>query len=288
MDRLRLFAASAALLLAAWLPRLVPNTYSSDDFILLHGESVEQSVRMYATQGRLGMAVLHLALTGLGASPVHSYTALNLAAVALLAAAAVLLLRLWDLEAAWPLAPLVGALAFVHPYAAETWSFRIAPIYSAAALALALWGVVLIRRERGRTARGIGLVVLSLSIYQVALNPLLVAVCIGACLDLWRVGPDRDAIRATAKVWLITLGAILAACVAYLVLSKIALLPMGMRMEARTELLPLGDAAWRAKQVWRLLPQILGLDAHLSAPLLAVAQVMLLIVVVAKIGRAHV
>ena len=67
--RTRLYAASAAVLLVAWLPKLVPNAYSVDDYVLLHGEPIEQSLRMYLMQGRFGMALLHWLLSALGASP---------------------------------------------------------------------------------------------------------------------------------------------------------------------------------------------------------------------------
>jgi hypothetical protein len=273
---LRAFLAAAALLFAAWLPRLVPNAYSSDDYVLLHGEVVDQSIRMYATQGRFGMAALSVGLTALGASPVHAYTALNLVAIALLAAASVQLLRIWDLERDWPLAPLLCALAFVHPFAAETWSFRIAPFYFASAVSLALWGLALIRRGRGQTSWGIALIIASLSIYQVGLNPILVAIGIGACLDLWRVGPSREGVAATVKVWLITLGAVVAACAAYFVLVKLVLAVLGIGMEARSELLPLRDVPWQLKQIARTLPMLLGHDRHLGAPLLEVLQISLL------------
>jgi len=274
-------------LFAAWLPRLVPNSYSTDDYILLHGEPLSQSLHMYAAQGRFGMAALHLGLSSLGVSPIHAYTLLNLAAVLLLAAASVWLVRLWDLEDAGLAPYLMGPLAFAHPFAAETWSFRIGPIYFAAAMALALYGLFLIRRGRGRTLLGAALIIVSLSIYQVGLNPLLVAIGIGACLDLWKVAPDRsvprpwndavatldrEAVQATLKVWAITLGVVLAACLVYFVLIKIALAVLQIEVESRAGFLIPSELGWRVKQVVRLLPRLLGRDHQLGAPLLHALQ----------------
>ena len=273
---LRLFAVTAAVLFAAWLPKLVPNAYSVDDYILLHGEPLSQTLRMYAAQGRFGMALLHLGLTQLGASPIHAYTLLHLASVLLLAAAAVLLVRVWDLEGEGPLPFVIAPLAFIHPFSSETWSFRIAPIYFAIAMALALGGLWLIRRGRGRTLVGAALIVASLSVYQVGLNPLLVAIGIGACLDLWRVGSDREAVRATLRVWLLTFAIVLAACLAYFALMKLLLLALGIGAEQRAGFLQVEDVAWRAKQVWRLLPRLLGRDAQLGSPLQGALQLGLL------------
>jgi hypothetical protein len=273
---MRLFAASAAVLLAAWLPQLTPNAYSIDDYILLHGEALPSTLRMYATQGRFGMAALHLLLTSLGISPVHSYTALGLVSIALLAGACVLLARAWDLEGQGALPLFALPLAFIHPYAAETWSFRIGPIYFASAMVLALWGLCLIRRGRERTLLGMALIAASLSVYQVGLNPLLVAIGLGACLDLWRVGPQREAVSAVVKVWLLTLGAVLLAFLAYFALMQLALLLLHLEGEARAQTLAPADVPGRLVQIWKQLERLLGNDHQLGAPLLYAVQLALL------------
>jgi len=270
---LEILGAAAFALLAAWGPKLVPGYWSIDDYILVHGETLGDTLAHYAAQGRLGMAALHVALRGLGADPARAHTFLSLCAVGLLAVAAWLLVRVWDVEEEGAPALAAAAIAFVHPYASETWSFRIAPFYYALAMVMALGGLWLIRRGRERTLAGVALVAGSLAVYQVALGPLLVALLLGACIDLARVGPERGVVL---KVWAMTAGAVLAACLLWFGAMQLALFLMKVPAEARAQLVALGDVPWRARQVWALFERFLWNDPRLSAPLLGVLQIALL------------
>ena len=115
-------------------------------------------------QGRPGQAALYLVLEALGAHPVHAGTLLNWVALGLLAWAALLLLRAWDVPPT-PLSVLCVAVAFVHPNLAETFTFRFVPMFFAVATVLAIGGLARVRA--GAAVTGGLLMLASLTVYQV-------------------------------------------------------------------------------------------------------------------------
>lgn len=283
---LQLWLGACGLLLLAFTTRLAPGWASVDDVQLQAGYEPKVLRAHFLAQGRFGMALLHQALSQLGADPVHAPTLHAWLAIALFAAGAVLLARAWDLQDDPPAALLACALPLAHPYFAETWSFRIAPLYCALAQLLAFGALALLRRGRGWLVAPGLLVTASLTIYQVGLSPLLVAVFLGALLDLVRAGGDRAALRAAARVWLVILAVIAGAVLLYLALNALVLALAGVAAEARNGLLPPSGWPERALELLRVARQMVWRERALSAPWLVWLQLALL-AATAALGLRH-
>lgn len=264
---LRLWLACAALLALAFLPKLVPGWASSDDLALYTSVIGERAHRaQYLSQGRFGMALLDLVLLRLGMDPVHAPSFFSLVSIALFAACAVLLARLWELQDDLPAALAACALPFVHPHLSDTWSFHIGPIYTSLALLLGLAGLWLLRRAKGFLFLPIVLVTASLSVYQIAFNPLLIAALLGALVDLARVHQSPEGRRAAGRVWLVIALALAAGLALYLLLNRAVLAATGLGAEARNGLLAPGHWLARLHELGPVYAQVFWSNRALSAP----------------------
>ncbi len=275
--------AAIGVLAAVWAPRLSQSFYSVDDYILLQ---FPVRVEQFFQQGRFGQAALWWGMTALGLSPPHAVTALAALSVALLGLSGVLLLRLWRMEGSnWLLVPLC-VLPFAHPYAAEIWSFRIAPVFYAIALVSAL-GALTLARERGLGPAPVGLVVFSLSVYQLGFNPAVVVIGMGLLLDILRGRGSADELKDAVRGWWGPLAALLGGTVAYLVLNAVLQRLAHTAPDARGAFLPLGDLLVRAREVRALLAQVFFTDRHLSTQALSSLLLALLgLAVLAGLRRA--
>ncbi len=272
-----LFGGLVVALFIAWLPRLLPGTWSPDDYALVHeGAGLAGTLRLEVSQGRFGQALLHTLLSRLGADPSHSSTLLSFLALLLLAAAAVVTVRIWDLQGSPGTALMAGAIALVHPFAADSWSFRLAPIFFALALLPALVAVLLLRRTSSGFLLPIALIASSLAIYQVNLNPLLVVILLGAALDLARVPAGSGEVRTVLKVWLVLLACVAVSTALYLAFNKLVLLATGIPPEARAGLVSLADLPGRLREIAALLPKLLFKERQLGTGLLGALQISLL------------
>src|SRR5207302_147209 len=77
------------------------------------------------------------------------------------------------------------------------------------------------------------------------------------------------------------------ACVAYLVINKLALWGLGIAPEARGSFLAPADIPVRLREIGRLLPRLLVRDRELGAPLLGGLQVLLLAAALLLAARAR-
>jgi hypothetical protein len=255
------------LLLITWSPRLVPVYLSTDDLAFLNNEPDPGTM---IGQGRPGQALLYAALRALGAHPVSSGTLLDWVAIALLAVTALALLRLWRIPPS-PVAVLCVAIAFIHPNLAETFTFRFTPVFLAAAMVLAVGGLVLARE--GRPVVGALLVAASFTIYQVTLNTVLTVVAIGVALDCARGSAAREALRSWARPAL----SVIAAALGYLVLQRLGSALMGPSAQGgRSAFLSPGALPDRLRQLGLVFERVLGGDRVLSTGALEGVQLLLL------------
>jgi hypothetical protein len=274
-------AALLAILVVAWLSRLVPGFFSSDDLYLLnHRADLDPMMQ----QGRPGQAALFGVLRALGADPVHAGTLLNWVALGLLALTAVWLLQVWQVPLV-PVALLPAAVIFVHPNLAETFTFRFTPVFFAVAMALAVGGLLLSRR--GRWLPGGLLIVASLTVYQVTFNTLVTVLAIGVVLDCVRgEAPAPRVLRTWAK----PAAVVGVATVGYLVLQRIgaAMLRSSVQGE-RSRFLSLDALPGRIRSLGIVFRRVLGADPVLSTRLLHALQLLLLaavlVAVIASLGR---
>jgi len=271
----RLFLVCLLALLATWASRLVLPAYSSDDYILLRGSADTRLLHLCVTQGRFGEAALHFALVQLGLDPVNAYGVVNLAALGLLALAAVWLTRSWGLAPSDPSTALVAALLFTHPFCAEVFTFRIAPGNFALAVATAVAALAMLR-ERGLRAAPLVLMALSLSLYQVSLNLVLVGLSIATLLAALRTDGTLRELRPVTRDALSALAGIALACLVYAIANAAVQHGFGIPPEDRFAFLGWSDVPSRAAEAREFFQWLLLHDSALSTPLLNALVLLLL------------
>ncbi len=268
-------AGVAALLAAAWFPQLLPGRYSVDDYRNLLPGALPELLAAEIGQGRPLQALLHALSWRLGVDPIHSPGLANLIALVLFAGCGVLLARIWRIES-WPAgAALAGAVAFTHPFFADLWSFRLAPVSLALALVPALVALELARRERARPILSALLFCASLGVYQLALDGAAVALCIAALADLARA-PAGERAWHTLRPTLRAAACALAGAAAYLVLDRLVREIAHVPAEHRAGLVALAQLPERAGAVMQQLWRVLFAERQLGMGLLAALQLLLL------------
>ena len=240
--------------------RLLVPYWSFDDYVLARQGSLQ--IDQYLTQERPLQLLYQLFGNALGAPVARVPGPWNAVALVLLALATTWLLRLWELDRAQDragrgLAVLCGLMALCAPYFAELWSFRIAPIYYALALAPGAAALVLARE---RTFRGgllllpAALVAAGLLTYQLALPALACALCGAGLLAVLRTPEDPGAALRPFAPPLATLvaGYGLASVIGGAVRRLAGLAP-----DPRGALVPLAGIPARAVEVLRLLKPLI-------------------------------
>jgi hypothetical protein len=258
--------ACFAVLLVAWFPRLSPNFVASDDLVRLHEHALGPVLRLMVTQGRPGLALLFKGLLALGIDPTRSSSLLSWLTLGLLALTAVFLLDCWRLGPGFSgrLSRVVCAsLPFVHPNLAELFSFRSAPFFFSAALALAFGGLAEARRRKFGWASG--LLIVSFSIYQLGLNPLLVVIALGVAAESIDSGRVKDSVRG----WIPSVVCLVVAAVSYLVLSRVVTYFAGLEPVSRSQFLGPAEVSSRLTLLVPVFRRVLSFDPALGTPALA-------------------
>jgi hypothetical protein len=194
-------------------------------------EAPDQAIglfKVFVAQGRAGQWLLHKVLALLGVVGPSANTLYVFIAMCCFVAVGVLLCRLWGIEGDRPLSGCVVGLFVIHPYNAEVFVFREMSITVGLALLAAVAGVVLAERHGRRWLLGWLLLILSMSLYQVALNFVVIGLIV-LCLIEWSrsdiswVRFRSDEMRQFAAALFSRLVAIGLAVPAYLVLHKLSL-----------------------------------------------------------------
>lgn len=234
---LTIFCWVAGIGLAVRLPLLVGRFFSPDDWVFANG--LDPST-MLLRDGRFGYAALYWFLRTIGADPIHSYPFLGMAAIAIGAATMALLAVYWRIDQ-WVLPSVaVGLLFLLHPFQAETWSFRYVPFFYQLALLLSLLGLMVARRRPGALLTSLALLSLATSIYQVSLNfaatALAMKLAIGAIRDSREEGKGRFASEAFALLLTPAL---------YLLTNRGLVRALGVPASFRTEMMTAHDVPAR-------------------------------------------
>jgi hypothetical protein len=194
----------------------------------------------------------------------------------MLGASAVIIAQIWRIENEPTQALLAGALALAHPFGADMWSFRLAPISFALALLSSLVALLLLRRTHSGYWLPVALFIASAGIYQTNINPLIIVVLFGILTDLLRPRAEETD-KPPLRSWWAIVACILCSLALYLVANKIIMTVLKQPAEQRAGLLQLAEIAGRSGEVLNQLRRVLYGERQLGTGLLSAVQITLLL-----------
>ncbi len=260
---LEIFVPVLAVTLVAKLAAFFP-AYAIDDYALASADPTVPT-RALLAQGRFGQAALLHALSAIGLQPHYARIFFAALAMAVTAACATLVVRLWRVESR-PVAIAAAAMISVHPFTTEIFTFRTALGIYAVAFALLL--PLLVPRLWTLRAFLLATIYFALltSIYQVVLQYLLAALILAAAIELvrWsgRAAPPLDR-GATARAGLrerflrdertALFGVVVGGSAVYLTANTLLLRAFDISMVARGRILAAAEIGDRARTVWNAL-----------------------------------
>lgn len=191
---IQLFLIGLGFVLAAKGIALFPLGYSVDSYPKLvamsedtnagAGTHAELLFRELMGQGRIGQWALNEALAALGIIGPGGNTLYVLLAMCCYVGVGVLLCRLWRIDDSLGVQVCIVAVFALHPYHAEIFTFREATLTVGLALLLSMLGIVVAKPRPSQWVIAITLIVLSLTLYQVAINYVIIALAILSLLEL--------------------------------------------------------------------------------------------------------
>jgi hypothetical protein len=234
-DGIWLFMAGLAMSLVAKGVALFPFGRSIDSYPKLVAMSsnvstVDGDIALFIAQGRVGQWVLNKALAAFGIRGPGGNTLYVFLALCCFVAAGVMLCRLWRIEGSRVLQVCVVGIFAIHPYHAAIFTFREATLCVGLAMLFGMLSLVVAGRRLSRWIAGWTLMMISLSLYQVAFNYAVIALIVLILLEWSRSGePLLPAqLHTAAGHWFLRdvlprASAIIAALISYLILYKLSL-----------------------------------------------------------------
>ncbi|MGZ6235718.1 MAG: glucosyltransferase domain-containing protein [Syntrophales bacterium] len=266
-QEIKLFAVGFAISLVAKGIALFPLGFSIDSYMQLVlmsdgppadalGIAHFMSRRVLA-EGRIGQWALNQILIALGIVGPGGNTLYVVLALCCYVGVGILLCRLWRIEDSLGIQVCIVCIFALHPYNADVFTFREGTFTVGLGLLLGMLGLTTADRRLSRWAAGCILMVLSLTLYQVAINFIVIALVILALLELTRLGPQGilggiglDVRRQFLQQLLPRASALVAAVVIYTPLYKLSLHLAGRLMQehSRGAIVPLSEIPER---IWR-------------------------------------
>ena len=226
--------------------------YSADTYTTFGRTSTNNSGQILS-QGRPGFIALLWVMDILGLNGSYSNTIAVLFGFVAISAMSIALIRpLIDKHGPDPAVFIGVALAVSHPYLSEIFTYREALFPFAAAVLLGLIGYYLVDSSAWRFLGGTLLIVLSLSIYQIILNylVLITAFSVLFSISLAHKGNwPKEKLAVTSRRML----AIVLACVLYLALYKLLTYTYGIESDPRAQFISMRDVPGRALTVLKTL-----------------------------------
>jgi hypothetical protein len=261
--RSMIFVGVASLALRA--PFWIDPGFSVDSYTNANGFP---ALQFFLAQGRIGQFLMIHAVESIGINYQASSLLLQATGIFMLGAASVLAISaFFRVDATAQKAICLASLLFVaHPFNAEILTFPEASFYPHFATFVSSFALFLAVRRIVPLALAVGAIAFSLSIYQISINILLVALTLGLIGVICRlpacVIDRRDILRS---------GAIVAfAALAYFVAAKVLAHLLGDGMEGRGTLLPISAIPRRLDEFHQLGLQLLDRFYVLKRPLLAI------------------
>jgi hypothetical protein len=186
--------------------------YSVDDYVLIQDEG-GGSYPMAVAQGRLLFFAVREVLAALGAAPPLSGPVYELLLALVLIAMGLAVCRLWGIREHTGACAIAVSFIALHPYQAEIFTFRTAPLLLALPLALAFGGLLACWRSRLAWLLSLLAVTCSLALYQAVLNYVAMALLFSIVFHLARV-EDEDLYpdfwrTLRSRVMLVVLGVVI-------------------------------------------------------------------------------
>jgi hypothetical protein len=221
--------------------------YAIDDY----GTLIADPTPLYLSQGRIGAAVLREILRRLDAVPPTSGQLGNIALTVTLVWVGILICRIWSVEHMPMLSGLVVLFLCLHPYQAEIFTFRVAGLTLAVALALAFYGLSTCALSRRTLIVAVLAIAAALVTYQVVVNYLAMVLLFNIVFYFAR-GRDDDQNEAgrVLRDQLVTFTlALLCFALATLAIPFVLRLPLTQR----TAMMTLSQAPVREALLWKQL-----------------------------------
>ena len=254
-------AVFSVLFLLACVTRAIPAVnviYSVDDYVHAQAGAWSTLATQYLQAGRPTSALIAKAFSILGLERISSGPWGIVVYNASLAALAISVLRIWRIPFTSIAAYIVGLIVVLHPYNVELATF--APITGVVGVGYMLCAFALRWAERTDIwfAAGIGVFSLSLGVYQICLNFLLVVWLIACVLKLLQQPKNLSIFQCARDFpWrILMLGLVGTLC--YLGLSKIVLWITGMPAVERAVLIDIEQIPSRIAEVVNTIVMIIG------------------------------
>jgi hypothetical protein len=226
--------------------------YSIDDYALITGPN-SYSLGQMAAQGRVLTYYLQRALAALGASAPHAQPLSQILLTFVLVAVGLIVCRLWDMRT-FAGSFVVVAMVVLHPYQSEIFTFRPAALNLAIPLGLSFGAILVCTRSTRYWIVSAVALACSLSIYQVVLNYLGMALVFSIAFHLTRpADSNRIFWRALRSQVTVILTAVVVYYAATYAVSRIA----GSALTARTTFLGTSAITTRIDQILTLYKVIL-------------------------------
>ena len=247
-------------------------------YLFINGQN-PYFLRQLATQGRALVYLLNSALAALGAPAAHSQPLSQLLLTFVLVAVGLIVCRLWGTRG-FAENFIVVSLVVLHPYQSEIFTFRSAALNLAIALGLAFGAILVCTRSTRYWIVSAVALVCSLSIYQVVLNYLGMALVFSLAFHLTRPAGSNPAfwpgLRSRLKL-------ILTALIFYYAATYTVSRILGAALAARGAFIGTNEIAPRIDQIVALYKVIL----FQAEPVLPTATKALLLLTLAAAIAVH-
>ena len=180
-EKMSLFYVTLLIIVIARWQALMEYTYSVDDYVEI-SEGISRS--QFLGQGRPGAYLLDATFRMIGYSPIRAPVLTVGLSCVISAWVSTKILGTWRSDVTLALALPLAVMIAAHPYSSELFTFRAVTVIHYAAYGLAIASALLVKPVWHRVAIASLLLALSISIYQVALNFLLVFIILKIVFDV--------------------------------------------------------------------------------------------------------
>jgi hypothetical protein len=225
---LRVGAVAFVLCLVARWRALLPGYGGADDYRILYDQGIPLAHSI--SQSRPLIFVLQTALAKLGIAPPETSVLGSVLLMIALVATGIAVCRLWGIRDRYPECVVAVLFIVLHPYQAEVFTVRVTPLYLAIPLMLSFAALVTCMRSRRHWLLALAALVCSLSMYQVVLNYLAMALLFSVVFHVAAAGDRGPCFWRTLRSQVAVIAAGIAVSMALaLAASRISGLPIGYR-----------------------------------------------------------
>ena len=241
----RIAAGALLLCFVARFHALLPG-YSIDDYRLFRGDLGEAEAERALRDGRALLQAMRVALSKIDALPPYSFVLGWFVLSAALIVAGILLARMWGVDRK-PAAVLATVLVVaLHPYQTELFTFHVMTLFVGIGLILSFLALALCVRSRSYWLASVVMLAASLSLYQVIINYMALAI-VFAALFYWTTS-EQD------RTWIMgglipRISACFVAVVLYMIVNKLVAIVYQVPLHSRTQMVALSEIPTRLRLI---------------------------------------